>query len=180
MLLPVTLYISCILCVACWESGKVHSDWYKVTSKVNEMITSIVVFKVLFSERNSLQNIVVQNIITWRKAQKQKWKVIWICAGRGHLQHSGAPFTTRLLTQQKGQPLDLSPPDMPAFCRCVSRTSLSYSLNHLADTNEHRSSALIIGPWQVNIIGISLTKHTPQRHVQLLRLWFSERRLNGC
>lgn len=106
---------------------------------------------------------------------------LWSVQGKDICNTQGAPFTTRLLTQQKGQPLDLlSPPGMPAFCRCVSRTSLPYSLNHLADTNEHRSSALIIGPWQVNIIGISLTKHTPQRHVQLLRLWFSERRLSGC
>lgn len=66
------------------------------------------------------------------------------------------------------------------FSRCAWRTLPVYSLNHFVDTNEHPSSAVIIGPWQVNIIGISLTKHTPQRHVQLRRLYFSARGLRGC
>lgn len=67
-----------------------------------------------------------------------------------------------------------------ACSRCAWRTLPFYSLNHFVDTNEHPSSALIIGPWQVNIIGISLTKRTPQWHVQLLRLYFSARGLRGC
>lgn len=64
----------------------------RVSSKMNEMITSIIPFfsKFYSLKRNTLKNIVVQNYMLHggqgQKAKVKRWFVM--CAGRGHLKPS--------------------------------------------------------------------------------------------